>query len=90
MRNTLPHTLLVHGATAASSEQMRTACSEQFWLQVMYGHHVATLGLVSLSYFNGWQPIGAAERFAGFHHPQTRKQQGFDLNFDVIVVSCRV
>lgn len=25
---------------------------------VMYGHHVATLGLVSLSYFNGWQPIG--------------------------------
>lgn len=24
----------------------------------MYGHHVATLGLVSLSYFNGWQPIG--------------------------------
>ena len=25
----------------------------------MYGHHVATLGLVSLSYFNGWQPIGA-------------------------------
>ena len=27
--------------------------------KVMYGHHVATLGLVSLSYFNGWQPIGS-------------------------------
>ena len=28
--------------------------------KVMYGHHVATLGLVSLSYFNAWQPIGPA------------------------------
>ena len=34
--------------------ELWTYCS-----QVMYGHHVATLGLVSLSYFNGWQPIGA-------------------------------
>lgn len=30
---------------------------------VMYGHHVATLGLVSLSYFNGWQPIGLSTLF---------------------------
>lgn len=32
-------------------------------IQVMYGHHVATLGLVSLSYFNGWQPIGQRRRW---------------------------
>jgi ceramide synthetase len=25
---------------------------------VMYGHHVATLGLVTLSYFNAWTPVG--------------------------------
>lgn len=25
---------------------------------VMYGHHVATLGLVTVSYLNGWTPVG--------------------------------
>ena len=65
--------------TAANWEQL----AAEFWLQVMYGHHVATLGLVSLSYFNGWQPIGAAEPFAS----STRKQQGFDSSF---YIGCRL
>jgi len=30
---------------------------------VMYGHHVATLGLVSISYLNGWEPIGLVVLF---------------------------
>jgi ceramide synthetase len=30
---------------------------------VMYGHHVATLGLVTLSYFNGWTPVGCVVLF---------------------------
>merc|ERR1712176_325185 len=30
---------------------------------VMYGHHVATLGLVAFSYFNAWTPIGAMVLF---------------------------
>lgn len=30
---------------------------------VMYGHHVATLGLVALSYGNAWTPIGALVLF---------------------------
>jgi len=52
--------LAVWFVTAFSHKFVEAKHNDYF---VMYGHHVATLGLVSLSYFNGWQPIGLSTLF---------------------------
>jgi len=52
--------LAVWFVTAFSHKFVEAKHNDYF---VMYGHHAATLGLVSLSYFNGWQAIGLLTLF---------------------------
>lgn len=47
--------LAVWFVTAFSHKFIEAKHNDYF---LMYSHHVATLGLVTLSYFNGWAPIG--------------------------------
>lgn len=52
--------LAIWYVTALSHKFIEAKHNDYF---VMYGHHAATLGLVSLSYFNHWQPVGLLTLF---------------------------
>lgn len=52
--------LAVWFVTAFSHKFIEAKHNDYF---LMYSHHVVTLGLVTLSYFNGWAPIGLVVMF---------------------------
>lgn len=52
--------LAVWFVTAFSHKFIEAKHNDYF---LMYSHHVVTLGLVTLSYFNGWTPIGLTVLF---------------------------